>query len=462
MYPSLPVIPTIWLKKIGLVVLVGLGLLVGLGVGQYSLRFGHQPLLLLGVPLALPLVALLIINPRGLFYMLLISRCALDPVLDSARFSSSIGLGAILNVLVVACAALICLQAPKERFKQCMALWIAPLLVMALGVTYSPDPLPAIKRMVAFTSYFATFTVALVLVYEGELRKLLRVVMLSSIIPMLAGIWQIVSGALYPEGRLNGTFTHPNIFAFYCLLVLVVLAYVRTMKSEEPGQQPTRFENLLFYTLLPLLVFSIALTQTRSAWAALMLMGVIYGVMVSRATLLWLAIGLVIAAFIPAVQDRVMDLMQGNEVVQYAKLNSFAWRQYIWETGLSWMSPTRYLLGYGIGGFFHHSVDFFPLSGGMPFGAHNVFVERFFDGGLLAVSVFAAFFVIQFYWATRLLRKLHTAGLAYVGLILTYLTLNASDNVVDYLAYNWYYWAVAGAMYAQARIVGKANTQHGQ
>ncbi|HEX4879176.1 MAG TPA: O-antigen ligase family protein, partial [Limnobacter sp.] len=209
--------------------------------------------------------------------------------------------------------------------------------------------------------------------------------------------------------------------------------------------------NTLFYTLLPTLVLSIAMTQTRSAWAALLLMGIIYGIAVSRVTLVWLLIGLVIAAFIPAVQDRVLDLMQGNEVIQYAKLNSFAWRQYIWESGLNWMSPARYLFGYGIGGFFYHSVDFFPLSGGMPFGAHNVFVERFFDGGIVAVSVFAVFFAVQLRWACKLLGTVRAGGLAYLGLVLTYLTLNASDNVVDYLAYNWYYWAVAGALYAQAR-----------
>lgn len=449
-----PVVPH-WTKWLGLLAILG----VGFGVGQYSLRFGHQPLLLLGAPLVLPLCALLVINPRLLFYLLLASRCSLDPILDSARFSSSIGLGAILNLQMIACAIMVFLQSPNVRFKQCISLWIAPILVMVIGLLFSPEPLPAAKRMIAFMSYFAAFSVALVVVYEGNLRTLLRVVLLSALVPVAIGLWQLFTGNLYTEGRLNSTFTHPNIYAFYCLLVLLVLAYVRTMSEEDCNPGPTRLENTLFYLLLPTLVLSIAMTQTRSAWAALLLMGVIYGIAISRTTLVWLLIGLVVAAFVPAVQDRVQDLMQGNEVVQYAKLNSFAWRQYIWETGLNWMSPNRYLLGYGIGGFFYHSVDFFPLSGGMPFGAHNVFVERFFDGGILAVSVFAVFFAIQLMWASRLLRCVKAGGLAYIGLILTYLTLNASDNVVDYLAYNWYYWAVAGALYAQARRLSNTTSE---
>ena len=123
------------------------------------------------------------------------------------------------------------------------------------------------------------------------------------------------------------------------------------------------------------------------------------------------------------------------------------------------MSTSRYLLGYGIGGFFHYSPDFFPLSGGREFGAHNVFVERFFDGGLVAVTAFSIFFIVQLYKAFQLWKYEQFTALVYFGLILSYLTLNASDNVVDYLAYNWYYWVVAGAFYATAKQIVSSNTR---
>lgn len=429
-------------------------------VGVYGFTFGEHAVLLLGAPLLIPFVVLLFLKPRLLFYLLIVSRCALDPVLDSARFSSTFGLGALLNLLIIACGFLLCIQRTEVPIRRTLMLWIAPLLVMILGTIYSPDVMSALKRLVAFTSYFAVFVIGFILASEGQIKTLVRVILVSAAVPLLVGFYQMATGDLNVEGRLAATFTHPNIYAFYCLLVLIVLLYSqKTQESENTAPISIgSFEKLAKFVMLPCLLIAIVMTQTRSAWVALLILGLIYGIAYSRRLLFFMAAGVVISAFVPAVQDRVMDLFTGNEVVQYAKLNSFAWRQYIWETGLNWMSPSRYLFGYGIGGFFVYSVDFFPMSGGVSFGAHNVFVERFFDGGLLAIGVFSVFFAMQFHAAYELSKQDKFTALIYFGLMLSYLVLNISDNVVDYLAYNWYYWVVAGAMFALARRTDSNNT----
>ena len=439
-----------------LFVLIAL-LAVGGMVGLYANMYGKHWVLMLGTPLLIPLGLLLIVNPRVLFLILIGTRCALDPILDSARFSSSFGLGALLNLLLIACAVVIGLQANKTTVKQSVLLWVLPLLIMALGVTYSPEPLSAFKRMIAFVSYFSVFTVGMILAQENHMKKLLRVIVFSSVLPLLIGMYQFATGSLAVEGRLAATFTHPNIYAFYCLLVLIVLVYLQKLQQATGEPKPGTTEKIVQWVLLMLLLVSIILTQTRSAWLALILIGLMYGLLFSRKTLLWLVLGLFLAALSPDVQDRVVDLFSGNEVINYSKLNSFAWRQHIWESGLNWMSPSRYLMGYGIGGFIHHSPEFFALSGGIEFGAHNVFVERFFDGGILAFGVFSMFFLVQMQKAYKLIAHDQFTALIYVGLIFSYLTLNASDNVVDYLAYNWYYWVVAGAFYATAKKIAPSN-----
>lgn len=432
-------------------------LAVGAVVGLFANKYGQHVVLMLGTPLLLPLGFLLFVNPRLLFLILIGTRCALDPVLESAQLGSSFGLGGILNMLLVACAGMICIQGNKLAMRQSIALWTFPILVMILGIVYAPETLPAVKRMIAFTSYFSVFTVGMILTEEGHIKKLLRVIVFSSILPLLVGVYQFATGSLAVEGRLASTFTHPNIYAFYCLLVLIVLVYLRRLQQADGEPSPGNAEKVAQWCVLALLLVSIILTQTRSAWLALTLTAFMYGFLFSRKTLIWLFLGLALAALVPAVQDRIVDLFSGNEVINYSKLNSFAWRQHIWESGLNWMSTSRYLLGYGIGGFFHYSPDFFPLSGGREFGAHNVFVERFFDGGLVAVTAFSIFFIVQLYKALQLWKYEQFTALVYFGLILSYLTLNASDNVVDYLAYNWYYWVVAGAFYATAKRVVSSN-----
>ncbi|HEY1057334.1 MAG TPA: O-antigen ligase family protein [Limnobacter sp.] len=426
-------------------------LLVGALTGVYTSLFSQSWVLVLGVPLLVPLVVLLITHPQSLFLMLLISRCALDPILESSRFSSNVGLGAALNLLVVACAVVWGLQKLSQRQRPAMLLWVAPFAVMVLGTVMAPDTISALKKLVAFLSYGAVFVMGHQLCLDQDqrgLQTLLRVVILSAIVPLTVGMVQYATGNLFLEGRLAATFTHPNIYAFYCLLVVIALLGLQHTEGGDPG---------IRWALLPLLVASIVLTQTRSAWAALVVAGLLYGLLVSRRVLLWMLVAVSLAAITPAVQDRLMDLLQGNQVVQYAKLNSFAWRQYIWESGLRWMSPSHYWLGYGVGGFKHYSIDFFPMSGGNAFGAHNVYVERFFDGGLLAVSVFAVFIAKQLQKAWQYTRQVRTLGLLYIALIASYLILNFSDNVVDYLAYNWYYWSVAGAFYAMATGTGQGE-----
>ncbi len=433
-------------------------LLVGIAVGLYGAAFGERTVLLLGAPLVVPLAATLFIKPQALFFVLIASRCALDPILESARFSSSFGLGAILNVLIVICAFWMFVQRADSKLRQVVTLWLAPFLVMAFGVTYAPDVISALKGLIAFTSYFAVFIIGFILAQEGQLRKLLQVILLSSVVPLFVSFYQLLTGTLTADNRLAGTFTHPNIYAFYCLLVLIVLVYYQKAVFNTPATTTSKFNKIVSWILVPSLLISIIMTQTRSSWLALLVIGVFYGVIFSRKILIWLVAGLFVSAFIPAVQDRVLDLFTGNEVVQYAKLNSFAWRQYIWESGLNWMSPSRYLLGYGAGSFYYYSVDFFPMSGGVPFGAHNVFVERFFDGGMVAIAVFAIFFACQFTTAFKLIKYDKFSALVYLDLILSYLVLNTSDNVAGYLAYNWYYWVVAGAIYSYAKqVVLRAN-----
>lgn len=451
--PPSPLLYTLG-KAIGLLTL----LVVGAAVGIYGNLYGEHLVLMLGTPLLIPLGLLLFVNPRLLFLLLIGTRCALDPVLDSAQFDAGFGLGGILNLLVIACAAIICIQSNKATLRQSVLLWIFPILIMMLGASYSPDIVPALKYLIAFISYFAVFTIGMIFAQENQLRKLLRVIVLSAGLPLIVGTYQLLTGNLAVEGRLAATFTHPNIYAFYCLLVLVVLLYLhRTHKTIE-GAAPRPFATAMLWLIFAMLLGSIVLTQTRSAWVALILIGLIYGALFSRKTLIWMMVGLLAASMLPAVQERIVDLFTGNELVQYGKLNSFAWRQFIWESGLEWMSPSNYLLGYGIGGFFEYSTEFFPHSGGYHFGAHNVFVERFFDGGLVAVAAFAVFFVVQLDKAVRLFQHDRFMALIYLSLILSYLTLNASDNVVDYLAYNWYYWVVAGAFYASAHGIVQRNT----
>ena len=147
----------------------------------------------------------------------------------------------------------------------------------------------------------------------------------------------------------------------------------------------------------------------------------------------------------PAVQDRLVDLAQGNEIVHQAKLNSFAWRLALWESALSWMDAKRYLLGYGIGGFNEHSAVFFNLSDGLKWDAHNVYVQWFYDVGAIGLAAFLWIFVRLIYLLRPLFSIDRLAAFTAISLIVSYLLIALSDNMMFYLVYNWYFCFAIGA-----------------
>jgi O-antigen ligase len=194
------------------------------------------------------------------------------------------------------------------------------------------------------------------------------------------------------------------------------------------------------------LLAQLALTQTRSAWIACLVVFIGYGLLHKRRYLLYIAGVVLICLFIPAIQQRLLDLGSDNQIVGYQdKLNSFAWRVALWESALSWMEPSRYLLGYGIGAFREYAPTYFARSQGFKWDAHNVYVQWFFDVGFLGL---ASYLWIHF----RTLQSLRPlvvidrqAAFTTSALIVSYLLMSLSDNMMYYLAFNWYYWFAVGA-----------------
>jgi len=145
-----------------------------------------------------------------------------------------------------------------------------------------------------------------------------------------------------------------------------------------------------------------------------------------------------------------MGLAQGNEVIQYAKLNSFAWRKLLWSDALSWMATWRYLTGYGTQGFFYHSPVFFSTAGGINWGAHSVPVQLFFELGIFGVMAYVWTFIAC--W--KMLRSIGSQDKllkVMIGALLwCYLIVSISDNMLSYLVFNWYFWLMIGAACALA------------
>lgn len=422
-------------------------LFFGLFSVVFATAFARKLSLLLALP-AVVIVGLIFLYDRYLlFTLILLLRPSLDPLLDKTKIGG-FGVGGVLNALVILIALIAILQKDFQLRSLIIKTWAPFLFILFVGVSLAPEFVPAIKLSMSLLSNTAMFTIAITLVKtQGDYSRWMRIVLASSVIPVFYGfVDYAMGGKFYADAgiRVASTFTHPNILAFYLILMIVLSFYL--VKTKVANISPTVKKLLPLYICM--MIALLLLTKTRSAWLACFAFFALYGLLYERKYLFFVMISPLLALLIPEVRDRIIDLAQGNEVITYGTLNSYAWRKYIWESGLHWMQPSHYIFGYGVEAFMHYSLDFFPLAGGVQRGAHSVYVQLLFDTGIVGLLTFVwlysslTFNFIRVYQTNKLLI------FSAIMLICQYAIIAYSDNMLGYLAFNWYFWFVIGATYS--------------
>tara|TARA_R110001583_G_scaffold149274_1_gene301239 strand:+ start:30064 stop:31473 length:1410 start_codon:yes stop_codon:yes gene_type:complete len=439
-----------------------LAVAIGVVIPVYATIMGESAGRLLLLPLALLLGIVFMVDKFFLLTVILLTRSAADVFFDTTKVdigSLSIGLGGLVNIAVLMIVGMLIMESRTKEMLKGLVWWFAFLGVFAAGVFYSPNFSEAVRSLLAMLSYFAVFLVAYFYVQKsGGIRSSVSIVLLSSILPVIYAFYDVAAnlGAM-SDFRLKSTFTHPNIFAFYLVTVASLLLYA--LKSS--AYQFSAKLKPAIWAYLGLILFLLLLTKTRSAWVACFAIFFMYALMFERRYLIYLCIAPFLALMIPSVQDRILDLNEGNEVVQYAKLNSFAWRQLIWEDGLSWMEPAKYLFGYGTGGFFSNSPLFFSMSGGLRMGAHNVYVQLFFDSGLAGFATYLILLLVVITTILKYKTENKLGSFVLIALVMQYAITSFSDNLLGYLVYNWYFWFLTGAgVHAANKVIIPLASAH--
>ena len=421
-------------------------------VGMFVAKFGATVDGHLGLILALPasmiIGFLFLFNRYALLFIIILTRSSLDVLLDSTRFGS-FGLGAVLNALVIMIAAIAIYERPNPVQKVISQTWLVFLVIGFASIFISPAPLTSVKTFLVLLSYASTFAVAIVVVKnEEDYGRWMKAVFLSSIIPVLYAFVDIAKGgfrAQVGEGfRISSTFSHPNVFAFYLVLIISLSLYFSKTKAAYIPIFIRRILPAYILLLLGLLV----LTKTRSAWASCFAFFTLYAFLYERKYFIYLLLAPLVALMIPEVRDRLLDLGQGNEVINYSKLNSYAWRKLIWHDGLNFMSPSHYFLGYGLEAFKERSPDFFTMSGGTKMGAHSVYVQLFFETGLFGLMAYIWLHIKTVKLILPFYKKNKLMIFTMLMFIVEFAFEAYSDNMLNYLSYSWYLWFVLGAAYA--------------
>lgn len=433
------------------VVVALLAVAAGVLVPPYVSVMGDSLMKLAALPVALFLTFFLLASRSNLLRLIILVRASGDVVFESTRFGiggAEIGVGGLLNGFVILIALMLVLEQPARFKRELVRAWGWFLAIAFVGIIFSPDPGAAIRLYLQLLSTFAVFVGGWYLVEsKNDFKKCVKLIVWSSVVPVVYGAYQFAtgSGVFYDDAgiRYQSTFSHPNVYAFYLALAISLTFYVLKSPLFRIGGW-TKFGIALY---LVVLLVMLGLTKTRSAWIAVAAIFFVYGLFFERRYLLYVLGGGVLALFVPGVGDRMLEVMGQQPVVisSYTPLNSFEWRQSIWTSALAWMSPARYLTGYGLEAFPALSTTFFAESNNIHYGAHNDYVQVFFELGAIGVLAFIGLYLDAIRLARGLFRTDRLAGFVTVALVVEYLVVAASDNMMQYLSFNWYVWFLLGA-----------------
>lgn len=407
-------------------------------------QLAGSTLAMLAIPCLILAVGALVADPRHVLYLIILLRAALDgpfEALKSSMGGEAMGLGAALNGAVIVIAAKLVMQAPRLFPQRLAGAWLALLLAALCGVLQSSHSADAVRLCLTWATNFAILTAAFYIARTpDQMRGCLRLIVYSSLIPAAYGCYELVFGGAAAE-RVKSTFNHANVFAFYLVLVIGVAAFLMATRGRTAAHRVAWVK--LYLVLLACLLVS---TQTRSAWLVGILMFAGYGALFARRYLAYLALGLLILLCIPAVRDRLLDLSDVARLGAAVQRNSLAWRVDLWQSALAAMEAKHYPLGYGLGAFRDDSVLFFSKSAGVPWDAHNVYVQLLFDLGIFGLLAYLATQAALLRQGAAIWTKDPLAGYFVCAMVALYALCAFSDNMLFYLSVNWYYWLALGAL----------------
>ncbi|HEU5401875.1 MAG TPA: hypothetical protein VFU86_10990, partial [Terriglobales bacterium] len=115
------------------------------------------------------------------------------------------------------------------------------------------------------------------------------------------------------------------------------------------------------------------------------------------------------------------------------------------------------ILGYGLGSYQSYVPLFFPRGEGqLGVGPHNAFLQIYFEMGIAGV-ISAALLMTSIAFKLISMLGRDTAG-SFTMLMMCsgYLIICYSDNLLDYLQFQWFFWFTIGTVCASTRFADYA------
>lgn len=354
-------------------------------------------------------------------------------------------LGGLVNVLATGIGFVYFLVLWKNPFRgrSLTTSYGAFLLLFAVSIAWADEARWSTRFVSRLAAPFFTYLVISDMLDRKMVRHVITAIYASSVVPIIYGFyqWGTGQGNEVTEGyvRVNSSFFHPAHFSMY-LTFLFCIAYAEFLDETKKN----RGARLLYIAALVALEIS---TYTRISWGAMLICWVYLSWIYNRRS--YLVAGTAIGAFgllafgggiLARITDAASIFDTGAEV--YDLNTSVGWRLYFWDelTRRFWDHPW---LGHGAGSSVMLGVELF----GIEAAPHNGYLRVAYETGALGLALFGWVLGTMMWQGFRLIRRRRTGSLSfvshiYVTMTLTYVLLNATDNILEYYEVAIYQWAI--------------------
>jgi O-antigen ligase len=127
----------------------------------------------------------------------------------------------------------------------------------------------------------------------------------------------------------------------------------------------------------------------------------------------------------------------------------------LWKSTLEWLAanPPGFL-GHGLGGYKSYVPLFFSRSEeGIAVGAHNTFLQIYFEMGLVGAVSFAVLMATIAFKLFLLSARDFRGSFTILMMCIGYMLVAYSDNLLDYLQFQWFFWFTVGTVCASQRLI---------
>jgi hypothetical protein len=195
------------------------------------------------------------------------------------------GPGAAINALVIVLAIIAVAHVPGVVLVAPILAWAGFLCAAAASLLQAADPSGGLRLFLTLTTYAAVFALPYALIQNRQaVAQCLTVALCSSLIPSFYALLELATTPAILTGgeRLESTFTHPNIYAFYIVSVVTLILFMTCSATVTLS----KFMRRTMFVYAGYLLILLLGTKTRSAWLAMLIVMAGYAIVVDRRWLL--------------------------------------------------------------------------------------------------------------------------------------------------------------------------------